>query len=314
MNEMINAVRYDRILEFRERYRIGRRAAGRRHPVRRRQGRHAERVLPHLQRALRRAEADRAQQRPPAARDSARSRSACARASSGDSSPTSSRPNLETKVAILRKKADAEAIPLPDDVAMYIASRIKSNIRELEGSLIRLLAYASLTGRTMYARTRAGSAAQRHRPRRSRRDPRTDSEVRGRLLPAQGRRSQVAEQRQVGRRCRARSRCTCASRSRTRRCRRSASSFGGKHHSTVIHSIRKVEEMRKNDGDFNNLDHRASSTRFADEGTGCQAACQPRRFPQRRLCGVLWTPAGRAHARPWSAAGPPHRSAEKSTV
>ncbi|MCK7483669.1 MAG: chromosomal replication initiator protein DnaA [Candidatus Moduliflexus flocculans] len=49
-------------------------------------------------------------------------------------------PDLETKVAILKKKADAESVPLPDNVAIYIAEKIKSNIRELEGSLIRLIA------------------------------------------------------------------------------------------------------------------------------------------------------------------------------
>jgi chromosomal replication initiator protein len=56
-------------------------------------------------------------------------------------------PDLETKVAILRKKADQNNIPLPDDVALFIARSIKSNIRELEGSLIRLGAYSSLADR-----------------------------------------------------------------------------------------------------------------------------------------------------------------------
>ena len=54
-------------------------------------------------------------------------------------------PDLETKVAILRKKADQNNINLPDDVALFIAKSIKSNIRELEGSLIRLGAYSSLS-------------------------------------------------------------------------------------------------------------------------------------------------------------------------
>src|ERR1022692_616628 len=58
-------------------------------------------------------------------------------------------PDLETKIAILKNKADSEGVPLPDNVALYIAGRIKSNIRELEGSLIRLLAYASLGGRDL---------------------------------------------------------------------------------------------------------------------------------------------------------------------
>jgi len=55
-------------------------------------------------------------------------------------------PDLETKVAILIRKAEAHGVTLPDDVALYIASKMHRNIRELEGSLTRLLAYASLTG------------------------------------------------------------------------------------------------------------------------------------------------------------------------
>ncbi len=55
-------------------------------------------------------------------------------------------PDTETRVAILRKKADADKISLPNEVAMFLATQIKSNVRELEGSLIRLSAFASLSG------------------------------------------------------------------------------------------------------------------------------------------------------------------------
>lgn len=55
-------------------------------------------------------------------------------------------PDLETRIAILRKKAERETIIVPDDVTFFIAEKVKANIRELEGALIRVMAYASLTG------------------------------------------------------------------------------------------------------------------------------------------------------------------------
>jgi len=75
-------------------------------------------------------------------------------------------PELEVRIAILRKKAATESVPLPDDVALYIASAIKSNVRELEGALIRLAAYASLSKRTIdlqFAQETLGTAITRPR-------------------------------------------------------------------------------------------------------------------------------------------------------
>ena len=56
-------------------------------------------------------------------------------------------PDFETRIAILKKKADVETINIPNEVMVYIATKIKSNIRELEGALIRIVAFSSLTNR-----------------------------------------------------------------------------------------------------------------------------------------------------------------------
>ena len=58
-------------------------------------------------------------------------------------------PDLETKVAILRRKADHDGVVLPDDVALFIAHQVKSNVRELEGLLNRVVAFSSLTGKPL---------------------------------------------------------------------------------------------------------------------------------------------------------------------
>ena len=58
-------------------------------------------------------------------------------------------PDLETKAAILRKKAQAEGVQIPDEVSLFIASNVKSNVRELEGYLVRIVAYASLTNQAI---------------------------------------------------------------------------------------------------------------------------------------------------------------------
>jgi chromosomal replication initiator protein len=58
-------------------------------------------------------------------------------------------PDLETRIAILQKKSESDGITIPQEIAVFIADNITSNIRELEGALIRLLAYSSLNGREL---------------------------------------------------------------------------------------------------------------------------------------------------------------------
>jgi chromosomal replication initiator protein len=161
-------------------------------------------------------------------------------------------PDLETKVAILKKKAEAEAVPLPDSVAIYIAGRIKSNIRELEGSLIRLIAYASLTGRELSVEL--AQEVLRNVKEHEEKAITIDHiqkfvseyyQLKLADLKSRNNSKSIAMPRQVAMYlCKA---LTHASLPEIGR------SFGGKHHSTVIHSIRKVETLRREDAQFNTL-------------------------------------------------------------
>ena len=155
-------------------------------------------------------------------------------------------PDLETKVAILRKKVEAQGIDLPDDVALFIAGGIKSNIRELEGALVRLVAYSSLTGERLDL-----SLAQRVLWHLSECAARaiTIGEIQKSVadhyslkvaeLKARSNARRVSEPRQVA---------MFLSKELTQNSLSEIGrEFGGKHHTTVLHAIRKVDEMQKRD-------------------------------------------------------------------
>jgi chromosomal replication initiator protein len=158
-------------------------------------------------------------------------------------------PDLETKVAILRKKADSLAIPLPDQVAFFVASSVRSSIRELEGALIRLSARASLEGiapaeiDVSYAREvlKDFVVEDRHAVT-------TEMVIRAvstyfGLKPAQLKSRNnsrlIAQPRQIA--------MYIAKQITHQSLPQLGKDFGGKHHTTVLHSIRKIEGLKKSD-------------------------------------------------------------------
>ncbi len=161
-------------------------------------------------------------------------------------------PDLETKVAILQKKAEQEKVTLPTDVALYIASNIRSNVRELEGALIRLVAHSSLIGADItlpYAQQVLKNFI--------------DSQAR--KVTIESIQKAVAEQfglRLVEIKAKNNSRAIVYPRQIAMYLAKHLTEaslpeigrqFGGKHHTTVLHSVEKIDEVRKNDKDLNRL-------------------------------------------------------------
>src|ERR1700726_1839309 len=161
-------------------------------------------------------------------------------------------PDLETKVAILQKKAESEHVTLPIDVALYVASNIRSNVRELEGALIRLVAHSSLIGAEItlpYAQQVLKNFI--------------DSQAR--KVTIESIQKAVAEQfglRLVEIKAKNNSRAIVYPRQISMYLAKHLTEaslpeigrqFGGKHHTTVLHSVDKIEVTRKTDKDLNRL-------------------------------------------------------------
>ncbi len=161
-------------------------------------------------------------------------------------------PDLETKIAILRKKAERQNIALPDNVALYIASKIKSNIRELEGALIRLIAFCSLTGSEitlpMAKETLRDLFNPGEKPISIEMIQKTISDYYGlrvQELKSKNNSRSITLPRQIS--MYLAKQLTGASLPQIGR------EFGGKHHTTVLHSVTKIQQLRQKDKEINKL-------------------------------------------------------------
>ncbi len=164
-------------------------------------------------------------------------------------------PDLETKMAILDKKAEADGVRLPDDVRIFIATKTKSNVRELEGALIKLIAYSSVSGAPINM-AMAQHCLKHLIHGQERKTPRIDTIMKavaerfGLQAPQLKQKSNtkaIAYPRQIA--MYLAKDLTSASLPEIGRL------FGGKHHTTVLHSIQKIETLRHQDADLNRLLH-----------------------------------------------------------
>jgi chromosomal replication initiator protein len=155
-------------------------------------------------------------------------------------------------MAILEKKAELEGITLPADVSTFIAQKTKSNVRELEGALVKLTAYSSLTNSPITI----SMAQQVLKDLLQKQERRVTIEsiqkavadkyaIRPAQLKEKSNRKEIVVPRQVA--MYLVKELTQASLPEIGR------AFGGKHHTTVIHSISKIEMQRLNDPTLNKL-------------------------------------------------------------
>ena len=163
-------------------------------------------------------------------------------------------PDLETKMAILDKKAEAEGVKLPDDVRSFMAAKTKSNVRELEGALIKLIAYSSLTGTPIHLQM--AQQVLKHLVHVQDRKVTIDSIQKAVAERFQVKQSQLKEKSNTKKVVYPRQvamylvkELTDASLPEIGR------AFGGKHHTTVIHSVNKIEQARHIDPELNRLLH-----------------------------------------------------------
>jgi len=162
-------------------------------------------------------------------------------------------PDLETKVAILKRKADLDGVGLPDDIAFFIASKVRSNIRELEGSLVRLVAISSLRGMPiskMLAQDAMRNIVDSEQPEgitmdRIARTVAAHYKLTVEELKSKNNSRQIAVPRQVA--------MYLCKRLTKHSFPEIGKAYGGKHHTTVMHSVEKIDALTKEDRNFHRV-------------------------------------------------------------
>jgi chromosomal replication initiator protein len=158
-------------------------------------------------------------------------------------------PDLEMKVAIIRKKAAADKMEVPNDVALFIAGTVRSNVRELEGRLNRVLAFSSLTGKPLSVELAretlkdiVGTEEKRVQPPEILKSVAAHYGLRVSDMKARSNSKPIAFPRQVAMfLCRKLTNLSYPEIGRL---------FNDKHHSTVMHSVEKIERLAEDDPDF----------------------------------------------------------------
>ena len=163
-------------------------------------------------------------------------------------------PDLETKMAILDHKAESEGINLPEDVRIFLATRTKSNIRELEGALVKLVAYSSVSNTPIsleMAKQLLKHLTQVNEKRISIESIVKAVAERFELSPNQlkqrSNERRIAYPRQIA--------MYIAKELTTASLLEIGRSLGNKHHTTVLHSIQKIDDLRHKDTELNKLLH-----------------------------------------------------------
>ena len=159
-------------------------------------------------------------------------------------------PDIETRIAILKKKSDLEGVDLPESVALYIADKVHSNIRVLEGYLRRVIAFASLKGEKIdldltkeALRSLLDSSSTAVTIEKIQKIVCHQFKIKPSQLKSKNNSPKFAFPRQIA---------MYLSKGLTKASLPEiGKKFGGKHHTTVIHSIRKIEKMHNEDPEFN---------------------------------------------------------------